>query len=99
MLEAGMPDKAYQLFKQYYVSGLEDPVDVEIIRDPMVPEAFAVRVTINSTVCYRYRGEDKQINYTEDYCLLWSADDWEEAEFESWPPTSSEEAMSDSIFS
>jgi len=86
MLDAGMPPKAWRLFKKYYVSGIELPLDIEIVRDPNVPECFAVRVEQETTITYEHKCETKEIKYVEDYVLMWTQDDWEDVEFTSWPP-------------
>lgn len=88
MFDAGMPNKAVTKLEQYYAPGFKDIEDIKIEPDPNVEGTFAIRLTMKSKVCYHFNNEEKELSYIEDLDLLWSHDDYEECEYETWPPTS-----------
>jgi len=71
--KAGLPEIAARQLAELYHN---DTDTTEIVRDPIVSGAFAVRLT-------------KMDGRTVD--LLWTATskEWDECEFESWPPVAS----------
>lgn len=88
MIDAGMPSKAITLLERYYITDWEDVKNLKVFPDPNVEGTFAIRVTVQSAVCYRLDNEEKEISYTQDIDLLWNKGDYDECEFSSWPPSS-----------
>lgn len=74
MIEAGMPMKAVsELTDMYLDPEFRGVVEIKIKADPYVEGTFALRIVKKRGVLD----------------LLWYKGDYDEVEFESWPPTAS----------
>jgi len=80
IFEDYLPEHAKEKFEMYIDDG--DMAYIEIERDSVVSGVFALKIIrINS---------NKHGYYADEFYMLWSHNDFEECEFETWPPESGE---------
>lgn len=85
---AGLPEKAIvELFDMYYNYMVQE---VRVHADPYVDGTFAVRLVKEDTIEYKHDGVSGWFTYLDDVDLLWDGRDYEECEFETWPPVAEE---------
>lgn len=88
MIDAGMPMKAVsELTDLYLDQEFRGVVEIKIKADPYVEGTFALRIVQKQEVYYRHENEEKKIEYLSDLDLLWNKGDYDEVEFNTWPPT------------
>jgi hypothetical protein len=89
MLAAGMPqdavDKLIDSYVDKHFTGIQE---FRICPDPHVEGTYAIRI-VEKHVCYsKHDGVEKEYEYLDDMDLLWNHGDYDEVEFETWPPIS-----------
>ena len=72
-----LPEKAVEELYKWYIDKDDDPLlKIEVYPDPQVEGTYAVRLTRS------YRGKPEVVE------LLWNKGDYDEVDFETWPPKS-----------